>query len=61
MRMYDIIYKKRLGGALSREEIEFAINGFVLGSVPDYQMSALAMAICHGYSQSSLLFRIKNS
>lgn len=46
MRMYDIIYKKRLGGALSREEIEFAINGFVLGSVPDYQMSALAMAIC---------------
>ncbi len=46
MRMYDIIYKKRLGGALSREEIEFAISGFVSGSVPDYQMSALAMAIC---------------
>ena len=46
MRMSDIIYKKRLGGALSKAEIEFAINGFVDGSVPDYQMSALAMAIC---------------
>ena len=46
MRMYDIIYKKRLGEALSRAEIEFAVNGFVFGSIPDYQMSALAMAIC---------------
>ena len=45
MRMSDIIYKKRLGGALSKAEIEFAINGFVDGSVPDYQMSALAMSI----------------
>lgn len=46
MRMYDIIYKKRFGGELTREEIDFAINGFVSGEIPDYQMSALAMAIC---------------
>ncbi len=46
MRMYDIIYKKRLGDALTKEEIDFAISGFVKGDVPDYQMSALAMAIC---------------
>ena len=46
MRMYDIIYKKRMGGALSKAEIDFAISGFVSGEVPDYQMSALSMAIC---------------
>ena len=46
MRMYDIIYKKRLGDALTKEEIDFAVSGFVKGDVPDYQMSALAMAIC---------------
>ncbi|HWI53050.1 MAG TPA: pyrimidine-nucleoside phosphorylase [Symbiobacteriaceae bacterium] len=46
MRAYDIIYKKRMGQELTREEIEFLISGFVSGDVPDYQMSALAMAIC---------------
>lgn len=45
MRMYDIIAKKRDGGCLSEAEIDFAINGFVNGDVPDYQMSALLMAI----------------
>lgn len=45
MRMYDIIYKKRTGGELSDAEIRFVINGFTDGSIPDYQMSALAMAI----------------
>ena len=45
MRMYDIIAKKRGGGTLTREEIAFAVNGYVDGSVPDYQMSALLMAI----------------
>lgn len=45
MRMYDIIAKKRDGGALTAEEILFAVNGFTDGSVPDYQMSALLMAV----------------
>lgn len=45
MRMYDIIAKKRDGGTLCREEIAFAVNGYVAGEVPDYQMSALLMAI----------------
>lgn len=46
MRMYDIIYKKRKGEALNDEEIRFAVNGFTNCEIPDYQMSALAMAIC---------------
>ncbi len=45
MRMYDIIKCKRDGGELSREEIEFFVNGFTRGSIPDYQASAMAMAI----------------
>ena len=45
MRMFDIIAKKRDGGVLSREELEFAVMGFVNSQVPDYQMSALLMAI----------------
>lgn len=45
MRMYDVIAKKRDGGTLSREEIAFAVNGYAAGEIPDYQMSALLMAI----------------
>ena len=45
MNMYDLIYKKREGGTLSREEIEFFIQGYTNGSIPDYQASALLMAI----------------
>ncbi len=45
MRMYDIIKKKRDGGVLSREEIAFAIDGYTKGEIPDYQMSAFAMAV----------------
>ncbi len=45
MRMYDIIAKKRDGGTLTRAELEFAIGGYVAGAVPDYQMSALLMAV----------------
>lgn len=45
MRMYDIIEKKRDGGKLSKEEIEFFITGYTDGTIPDYQASALTMAI----------------
>ncbi len=45
MRMVDIIIKKRDGHALSKEEIHFFIKGYVDGSIPDYQVSALLMAI----------------
>jgi len=43
--MYDIIDKKRLGGKLTKDEIQFFTDGYVSGSIPDYQASALLMAI----------------
>ena len=46
MRMYDVIYKKRKGGELTEEEIRSFISGYVAGEIPDYQASALLMAIC---------------
>lgn len=46
MRMYDLIEKKKSGETLSTEEIRFMIEGFTDGSIPDYQMSAMTMAIC---------------
>lgn len=45
MRMYDLIMKKRDGGCLTKEEIYFMTDGFTRGSIPDYQMSAMMMAI----------------
>lgn len=45
MRAYDIIYKKREGFELSAEEIQFLINGYMDGSIPDYQMSAWCMSV----------------
>lgn len=45
MRMVDIITKKRDGGVLTRNEIKFFIDGYVKGKIPDYQVSALLMAI----------------
>ena len=46
MRMYDIIAKKKYGGELTKEEIDSFISGYTRGDVPDYQASALCMAIC---------------
>ncbi|WP_017728158.1 pyrimidine-nucleoside phosphorylase [Halalkalibacterium ligniniphilum] len=45
MRMVDLIEKKRDGHELTKEEIEFVIEGYTNGDIPDYQMSAFAMAI----------------
>ncbi len=45
MRIIDIIQKKKYGGKLSKEEIDFFIKGYVEGDIPDYQVSSLLMAI----------------
>lgn len=45
MRMYDLIMKKRNGGALDREEIEYMVTEYTAGNIPDYQMSAMMMAV----------------
>lgn len=45
MRMYDLIMKKRNGGKLTEKEIEYMVKEFTLGGIPDYQMSAMMMAI----------------
>ena len=46
MNIVEIINKKRLKKVLTREEMEFAFNGYLNGCVKDYQMSSLLMAIC---------------
>lgn len=45
MRMYDLIMKKRNGGELSKEEIDYMIKEYVNDRIPDYQMSAFLMAV----------------
>lgn len=45
MRMVDLIEKKRDGHELTKEEIHFIVDGYTKGDIPDYQMSALTMAI----------------
>ena len=45
MRAVDIIIKKRDGEVLSRDEIDFFIQGYARGDIPDYQASAFAMAV----------------
>jgi pyrimidine-nucleoside phosphorylase len=45
MRMYDLIMKKRNGKVLEKDEINFMVEGFTNESIPDYQMSAMMMAI----------------
>lgn len=46
MRMYDLIAKKKEGNALSTEEIRYMVLEYTKGNIPDYQMSAMTMAIC---------------
>lgn len=56
MRMYDLITKKKNGEALTKEEIDFMIEGYTKGEIPDYQMSAMMMAICfQGMSEEETL------
>lgn len=45
MRMYDLITKKKHGEVLTKEEIEFVVDGFTNDRIPDYQMSAFLMAV----------------
>ena len=65
MRMYDIIEKKRYKGELSLEEINFFVKGYSSGEIPDYQVSALLMAIClNGLTNEELVhltFAMANS
>ena len=57
MRMYDLIMKKRNGMSLSREEIEYMIQEYTAERIPDYQMSAMMMAIYfQGMSEEETLF-----
>jgi pyrimidine-nucleoside phosphorylase len=45
MRMVDLIQKKKHGGTLAKEEINYIVEGYTKGEIPDYQMSALLMAV----------------
>ncbi|MBR6793202.1 MAG: thymidine phosphorylase [Clostridia bacterium] len=46
MRTVDLIEKKKRGESLTKEELRFLIEGYTKGEIPDYQMSAWAMAVC---------------
>lgn len=57
MRMYDLLLTKRNGGNLTRDEIDFMIRGYTAGQIPDYQMSAMMMAIYfRGMNQAETLY-----
>ena len=45
MRMFDVISKKKYGEVLSKEEIEYVVQEYTNGTIPDYQMSAFLMAV----------------
>lgn len=56
MNILDILEKKKIGLALNKEEIEFFINGYTNGEIPDYQAAALIMAICiNGMNEEEVL------
>jgi len=46
MRMYDLIGKKKNKETLNETEIQYIVNGYTSGEIPDYQMSAFLMAVC---------------
>ena len=65
MHITDIIIKKREGGTLTKEEINYFVNGYTQGKIMDYQASALLMAICiKGMNEEeteNLTFAIRDS
>ena len=62
MNIIDIIDKKRLKKELNKEEIEFAVNGFLDGTVKDYQMSSLLMAIVlNGMTDKETIYLVDES
>lgn len=61
MRAVDLIVKKKTGGELSAEELEFLIQGFVQGEIPDYQMASFLMAVYFcgmTFSETGILTRV---
>ena len=56
--MYGIITKKKRGEALTKEEIDFVVEEFTNGNIPDYQMSALLMAICFNGMNDEEIFNL---
>lgn len=56
--MYDIIFKKREGGKLSREEIKFFVEGYTKDLIPDYQASALLMTFFFNSLDSEEVFHL---
>ena len=58
MNMVDIIIKKRNGGCLTKEEIDFFVMGYTEGNIPDYQVSALLMAIYFQGMTRSEIFQL---
>lgn len=61
MRMVDIIIKKKLNQKLTEEEIKFFVNGYVSGDIPDYQVSALLMAIYFNKLDDEEIFALTNA
>ena len=58
MRAVDIIEKKKKSQELSREEIDFLLEGYLKGEIPDYQMSSFLMAV---YFNNIRLSNVYNS
>ena len=65
MQMYDLIKKKKNNEALAGEEIQYIIEGYTIGKIPDYQMSAFLMAVCLNgmdhYETTELTIAMANS
>lgn len=58
MRVYDIINKKKNANNLTKQEIGYVVEGYTNGSIPDYQMSALLMAICFNGMDKEEVFNL---